>query len=149
MTAVSFITYALAQNHSGNLLMIGLGGSSLNNFLAQFSGKLNITVVELNPAMKFISTRWFDLQESSSHHVIIDDGVKYLEDNIKNPLKFDIIFLDACFNMLTNGTVCPVDVFQEENTIRMIQQNLGTHGILTMNVAISREDDENFLKNVS
>lgn len=77
--------------------------------------------------------------------------------------------------MLTNGTLCPVDVFQEENTIRMIQQNLGTHGnflvfsyffcfylylvnnifyiktlgILTMNVAISREDDENFLKNVS
>ena len=52
MTAAPFLTKTLTKEKDANILMIGLGGSSMNNFLAGFSE--NVCYLETTQITKLL-----------------------------------------------------------------------------------------------
>ncbi|KIH54055.1 hypothetical protein ANCDUO_15800 [Ancylostoma duodenale] len=95
-----------------NVLMIGLGGGVMTNFLSTLhDAKLNITTVELDPTVRDVAVKWFELVENDEHTVIIGDGAKFITDEAKKGSKYNAIFLDACY------TVCPAKVFLDSNVV--------------------------------
>ncbi|KAJ1360856.1 hypothetical protein KIN20_019949 [Parelaphostrongylus tenuis] len=68
-----------------DVLMIGLGGGVINNFLSTLDGaKINLTTVEIDPLMLKLAKDYFDLEESSTNTVVIADGLKFIHEASKN-----------------------------------------------------------------
>lgn len=44
---------------------------------------MNITVVDIEPKTLDIGLKWFDLELDDRHRVIIMDGVKFIENAVK------------------------------------------------------------------
>ncbi|RCN41978.1 Spermine/spermidine synthase [Ancylostoma caninum] len=112
-----------------NVLMIGLGGGVMTNFLSTLhDAKLNITTVELDPTVRDVAVKWFELVENDEHTVIIGDGAKFITDEAKKGSKYNAIFLDACY------TVCPAKVFLDPNVIADTARIVADDGVLAINV---------------
>lgn len=58
-----------------------------------------------------------------------------------------MILLDACYNVPPEDTVCPVDVFHQDDNIRNLRKHLSENGTLTINVVLIGDKDD-FLKDV-
>ncbi|EPB72793.1 hypothetical protein ANCCEY_08129 [Ancylostoma ceylanicum] len=70
------VKYNSTTNH--NVLIIGLGGGVINNYLSTMPNqRLNITVVDIDPVMKKIAEKWYDFKESELHRIVVEDGIKY------------------------------------------------------------------------
>ncbi|KAK6740138.1 hypothetical protein RB195_008545 [Necator americanus] len=122
----------LSRNTSARMLLIGLGGGTLNGFLHHNFPKMNITVVEISDQMVYMARKWFDLKTNDRHQVVITDGVKYIEDQIRKGTKYDVVAVDACDSnpSLKRKLVCPLDVFLKENVIKNLTRLITSRGIL-------------------
>uniref|UniRef100_A0A914D2G4 PABS domain-containing protein n=1 Tax=Acrobeloides nanus TaxID=290746 RepID=A0A914D2G4_9BILA len=138
-----FITGTIQSEYQPlNILMIGLGGSTVNNFFSQFATKPNITVIELDGIMEDISKKWFGLEETINHRIYIADGAKYLINRPDNSQKFDAIIIDACYNDPTSELICPVEVFRSVDIASHVKRNLAPMGTLSMNsISFSNQTD--------
>ncbi|KAH7726272.1 Protein Y34B4A.7 [Aphelenchoides avenae] len=135
MAIAPIITGSIQPEQTGlNLLFIGLGGSSINNFYSIWPTQPKITVVELDATMKLISEKWFGLVETDTHKVLVGDGAEYLQTYPDTEPKFDAIFIDACHNDGTNeALVCPVGVFRTTEIAKHIRRVLKPRGTVTFN----------------
>ena len=76
------------------LLMVGLGGGSLTNFLSDWFPDLKIDVVEIDEKVIEISKKYFFLQESNRYRIFQEDGRVFIK-NRKGQEAYDWIILDA------------------------------------------------------
>jgi spermidine synthase len=76
------------------LLMVGLGGGSVTNFLSEWFPDLKIDVVEIDKKVIEISKKYFFLQESNHYRVFQEDGRVFIK-NRKGQEQYDWIILDA------------------------------------------------------
>ena len=76
------------------LLMIGLGGGSVTNFLSSWLPDLKIDVVEIDEKVIEVSKKYFFLQESDRYRIIQGDGRIFVK-NRKGQDQYDWIILDA------------------------------------------------------
>ena len=74
------------------VLLIGLGGGSINRALWKFYPGVQVDTVEIDPMVVEVATKFFGLPNTSQHRVFVDDGRKYLK---KTPEKYDFLFMDA------------------------------------------------------
>ncbi|KJH48662.1 hypothetical protein DICVIV_05221 [Dictyocaulus viviparus] len=113
------------RDADARVLCIGLG-----------AGYMDITVVELDPVMVQIARKWFGLKEDHRHRVIVEDGLKYMEEATEHGVTFDVIYLDACTTQkhvdLTSN--CPVGSFLTEDAAMMLSKMTRTRGVLVVNV---------------
>ncbi|VDO27725.1 unnamed protein product [Haemonchus placei] len=119
---------SLDSKDSGkNVLGIGLGGGSFDMALHKMKLQVNITIVELDPVVVDIAQSWFGVMESKNHHVIVDDGLKFVEKASKSGVKFDVIVLDACDEAIKSP--CPPATFRNKNVIEMMKGVLTPTGV--------------------
>ncbi|TKR82125.1 hypothetical protein L596_015898 [Steinernema carpocapsae] len=85
------------------VLSIGLGGGSLDMFLRITRPELDITVVELDPTILEMATRWFGVVEDEKRRTIVADGNDFLEKAALKGDTFDVIALDACNSGASTG----------------------------------------------
>jgi len=76
------------------LLMVGLGGGSVTNFLSKWFPNLKIDVVEIDMKVIEISKKYFFLQESNRYRIFQEDGRVFIK-NRKGQNQYDWIILDA------------------------------------------------------
>ncbi|KAK6030279.1 hypothetical protein OSTOST_03595 [Ostertagia ostertagi] len=95
-------------------------------------GKVNITVVELDPVIAEIARAWFGVVESKNHHVIVDDGLKFIEKAAKSGDKFDVLVLDACDEAIKSP--CPAAAFRNREVIEKMKDILTATGCLVVNI---------------
>ena len=76
------------------LLMVGLGGGSLTNFLSDWFPDLKIDVVEIDEKVIEISKKYFFLQESNRYRIFQEDGRIFIK-NRKQQEQYDWVILDA------------------------------------------------------
>ena len=76
------------------LLMVGLGGGSVTNFLSKWFPGLKIDVVEIDQKVIEISKKYFFLQESNRYRIFQEDGRVFIK-NRKGQNQYDWIILDA------------------------------------------------------
>lgn len=74
------------------VLIVGLGGGTIPQFLHKHYPRLAIDVVEIDPEVVAVAKRFFGLREDEQLAVHVEDGRKFIE---KCRLPYDIIFLDA------------------------------------------------------
>ena len=76
------------------LLMVGLGGAAVTNFLNKQFPNLHIDVVEIDSKIIEVSKKYFFLRESNRYRVFEEDGRVFIQKR-KGQEPYDWIILDA------------------------------------------------------
>ena len=84
----------LLQPTPKRILMLGLGGCAVSNFLARLYPNTAIDIVEVDGKVIDIAQKFFYLNESSNHRVYLKDGRKFVQD-ASSQKPYDLIYLDA------------------------------------------------------
>ena len=84
----------LLQPVPRSILMIGLGGCAVSNFLSRLYPRSTIDVVEIDQKVIDISKKFFYLNETSNYKVHHDDGRRFVR-KMSGRKTYDLIYLDA------------------------------------------------------
>jgi spermidine synthase len=91
-----YLQLALAYNQGARrILMIGLGGGSAPKRMWRDFPELEMEVVELDPVVRDVAYRFFELPRSARLRVSVEDGRRYLQ---RNSERWDAIMIDAYFS---------------------------------------------------
>ncbi len=74
------------------VLVVGLGGGTIPQFLRRHFPELAIDVVELDPAVVQVAKSYFGFRPDDKMQVFVGDGRKFIE---KSQPVYDVIYLDA------------------------------------------------------
>jgi spermidine synthase len=107
------------------LLIVGLGGASMQRYLHWLLPQATIETVELDPAVRDVATRFFYLREDQRQIVHVADGRRFLE---RSRDRYDIIFLDAF-----NANAIPFALTTEE-FLRVVSRRLPDGGLVCANL---------------
>jgi len=75
-----------------DVLIIGLGGGTIPNFLHRHYPEAAIDVVDIDPEVVAVAMRFFGFQEDGLLRVHVADGRKFVQEALK---QYDIVYLDA------------------------------------------------------
>ncbi|CAG2103136.1 unnamed protein product [Medioppia subpectinata] len=132
-----------------NVLLIGLGGGCLVTYMIdniRTKVKLNIKVIEIDPAMKDVAIKWFDFKTKSlSNKVEVDiciaDGLEYITQLDPTIHSFDVIIFDVDSKDVNVGLSCPPMPFLDTNFLAKVRSLLDQRkGIFMLNL-VSRNED--------
>ncbi|WKY16395.1 hypothetical protein Q1695_001223 [Nippostrongylus brasiliensis] len=125
-----------------DVLLIGLAGGVVNNYLTTMPNHtIAVTVVDIEPVMKRLAKKWFDLQESENHKVIIDDGVRFVREAAKKGLKYNAVLLDVCYNT-RRAMMCPIEEFLADDVIENMRAITADDGAVIVTIITTRETVE-------
>jgi spermidine synthase len=77
------------------VLIIGLGGGTIPRALRQLLPDTRIDVVEIDPAVVRVASRYFGFAAGGNTHVIESDGRVYVKRALRGTQRYDLIMLDA------------------------------------------------------
>ena len=112
-----------------NVLMIGLGGGSIQRSYQHDYPDVTIETVELDPAVLEIAKKYFFVSESPTHHVHLSDGRLYLRRTQK---KYNAIILDA-YRASRYGSFIPYHLATKE-FFEIARDRLTENGVVVYNV---------------
>ncbi|MBO1017746.1 fused MFS/spermidine synthase [Achromobacter sp. SD115] len=78
-----------------NILIIGLGGATLQKTLAALLPDTVIDTVEIDPAVGKVAARYFGYQQGPRQRLYVEDGRAYIERAHRDGLEYDMVMLDA------------------------------------------------------
>jgi spermidine synthase len=78
-----------------SVLIIGLGGGTIPRLLRQLLPDTHIDVVEIDPAVERVASRYFDFKTSDKTRVIESDGRVYVKRALRGTQRYELIMLDA------------------------------------------------------
>ncbi|VDM42680.1 unnamed protein product [Toxocara canis] len=138
-------TIPFDESATGNILIIGLRGGGLSNFLHGERQNLDITVAEKDPVVKEIAQKWYGLKENKRYRVVLNEGVTVLRDRVQQGKNFDVILLDSCYFGYEHAICCPTQPYLDEANIRLMKDALSQKGcVLATNMYALRDHDESF-----
>lgn len=106
--------------------------------------------VEIDPMMLEIAEQYFELKLDDRLHVVIDDGLKFIEKCRLEKMMFDVILFDVDSKDLTVGMSCPPTNFVEKKVLESLKELIGPQGFFILNL-VCRNDAlrEDVIKNLS
>ena len=78
-----------------NILIVGLGGATLQKTLAALLPDTVIDTVEIDPAVGKVAARYFGYQQGPRQRLFLEDGRAYIERAHRDGLQYDMVMLDA------------------------------------------------------
>jgi spermidine synthase len=78
-----------------NILIVGLGGATLQKTLAALLPDTVIDTVEIDPAVGKVAAGYFGYQEGPAQRLFLEDGRGYIERAHRDGLQYDMVMLDA------------------------------------------------------
>lgn len=78
-----------------NILIVGLGGATLQKTLAALLPDTVIDTVEIDPAVGNVAARYFGYQQGPRQRLFLEDGRAYIERAHRDGLQYDMVMLDA------------------------------------------------------
>lgn len=77
---VCFFVFCLLCCTDGqvSVLVVGLGGGGLPQFIRDFVPSVQVEVVELDPAVQEVAKTWFGFQTDDRLKVIVGDGLEHI-----------------------------------------------------------------------
>jgi len=121
---------AVKKIQEPKVLIIGLGGGCLTNYLDARYPDVSLTSVEIDPDMVKVARVHFNLSESCK--VVVGDGLKFLEE--KKEEKYDLIILDVDQKDPSLALRCPPEPFITDSALEMWKSGLREHGVLAINL---------------
>lgn len=89
------VSALFAQPNPQRILIVGLGGASLQKALAGILPDTTIDTVEIDPAVARMAERYFDYQPGPRQRLFIEDGRTFIENAHRTGQQYDIVMLDA------------------------------------------------------
>lgn len=84
-----------AKPAPASILIVGLGGASLQNTLARLLPEAVIDTVEIDPAVGKVAAAYFGYREGPRQRLHIEDGRAYIERAHRENRRYDMVMLDA------------------------------------------------------
>lgn len=131
-----------------NILILGLGGGTLQHLISQNFSDAKITSVELDPVMVDVAKKYFDLDKIPNHNVLIEDACKVIVEPEEHNLKhksFDVVVVD-----IYCGHKFP-DLGRSGNFMAHVAKMTRTDGLVIINriyLDEFQEDVDIFIDNV-
>ncbi|XP_067624855.1 eEF1A lysine and N-terminal methyltransferase homolog [Eurosta solidaginis] len=129
----------LSGNESNHVVVVGLGGGGLCSFLHAALPESFVTAVEIDPIMLEVAEQFFELKQDKRFHVVIDDGLNFLEVCKNEDIKFKAVLFDVDSKDLTLGMSCPPKSFLEPAVLDNIKCAIGEKGLFILNL-VCRND---------
>lgn len=111
-----------------NIVILGGGAATLARAARMTSPQSKIKVIELDPAVLDVSTKWLYLPRSKKIEYLEEDGRSFLKNN-RQPI--DLLIVDA----FSRGQI-PAHLLSAE-FFRLAEERLGGSGIMAMNIIAS------------
>ena len=126
VTYTRFMTVALAYTGGlDNLLEIGFGGGRTAWYLHKHVPVLDITCVELDPAVVELATKHFGVRQAPRFKIAVADGRNYM---VRSKDTWNVIMIDAY-----RGPFVPFHLLTEE-FFKVVKSKLKPGGVLVQNV---------------
>ncbi|XP_017284244.1 eEF1A lysine and N-terminal methyltransferase [Kryptolebias marmoratus] len=118
-----------------SVLLVGLGGGGLPQFLRDFVPKATVEVVELDPAVLEVAKEWFGFRPDDGLSVTIGDGLEHICTLEKGGgHMFDAIIFDVDNKDSSLGMSCPPAAFVETPILQKVLNLLTPRGLFILNL---------------
>ncbi|XP_017097345.2 eEF1A lysine and N-terminal methyltransferase homolog [Drosophila bipectinata] len=122
-----------------DVLVVGLGGGGLCSFLHAALPHARITAVEIDPIMLEVAEQYFELKQDKRFHVVIDDGLAFVERCRNEDIHFDAVLFDVDSKDLSLGMSCPPQSFLAIDILQHIKEIIGPKGLFMLNLVCRDE----------
>jgi spermidine synthase len=112
-----------------NVLMIGLGGGSIQRSFEHYYPGIKLDTVEIDPAVAHVARNYFHFRESAAQKVHLEDGRMYLR---RSRAQYELIILDA-YVQGRYGSSIPQHLATRE-FFELVRAHLSTNGVVAYNV---------------
>jgi len=113
------------------VLVVGLGGGSLPNYIHSTFPLSNVHVVEIDPAIVRVAQDQFSFTPGDRLTVSTTCGLAYIKDTSE---KFSVIMLDVDSKDISSGMSCPPPSFLESQFLDTLSSRLAPGGMLVLNL---------------
>ncbi|XP_010215275.1 PREDICTED: methyltransferase-like protein 13 [Tinamus guttatus] len=118
-----------------SVLVVGLGGGSLPLFLHDYFSQAHVVVVEIDPSMLEVATRWFGFSQGNRMQVHVSDGLDYVANlAAEASAQYDAVMFDVDSKDLTVGMSCPPPAFVEKPFLQKVKTILKPEGVFVLNL---------------
>ena len=130
-TRCMFASY-LIRPQQKQVLIVGLGGGSMVQFLKHHDRDLRVDVVEIDPVVVNIADKHFGTRSGGKVRIVLKDAHEYLD---TTPQRYSVIYMDAFLkpSAATDDTGVPLRL----KTVRFfkdIQKKLEPDGLMVFNL---------------
>ncbi|XP_035639415.1 eEF1A lysine and N-terminal methyltransferase-like isoform X3 [Oncorhynchus keta] len=117
------------HNKDVSVLLVGLGGGGLPQFLRDFVPGARVEVVELDPAVLEVAQGWFGFTPDDRLTVTLGDGLEHIN-NIEREggHQYDVIMFDVDSKDPSLGMSCPPPAFVETAFLERVGNLLTSRG---------------------
>jgi spermidine synthase len=131
----------LSQNESKlrNILVLGLGGATVQHLIYKAFPEVKITSVDIDPVMKDVAEKYFDLNSIPNHRVIIADACRI----IVEPEKYDLAkqSFQAVYVDIYIGSAFP-ELGKSGNFVAAIKSMVMPGGLVIFNRLYTKEHQD-------
>lgn len=117
-----------------SVLLVGLGGGGLPQFLRNFVPGVKTEVVELDPSVFEVAKEWFGFRPDELLTVTIGDGLERITAYEREGRLFDAIMFDVDNKDNTVGMSCPPASFVEVSILQKVGRLLTPRGVFILNL---------------
>ncbi|TMS20719.1 Methyltransferase-like protein 13 [Larimichthys crocea] len=118
-----------------SVLLVGLGGGGLPQFLRDFVPDVTVEVVELDPVVMDVAKQWFEFRPDDRLTVTLGDGLERICALEKEGGRlFDAIMFDVDNKDSTVGMSCPPAAFVESSILQKVSSLLTSRGVFILNL---------------
>lgn len=118
-----------------SVLLVGLGGGGLPQFLRDFVPNVSVEVVELDPVVLDVAKEWFGFRPDDRLMVTLGDGLERIvvlqEDGAR---LFDVVMFDVDNKDRSVGMSCPPAAFVETSMLQKVRSLLTPRGMFMLNL---------------
>jgi spermidine synthase len=111
------------------VLMLGLGGGSIQRAYLHYYPDVTIDTVEIDPMVIAVAEKYFGIKESPRHKIHTGDGRMFLR---RGSAEYDVIIVDA-YTTSRYGSSVPPHLATRE-FFALASSRLNTNGVLAYNV---------------
>ncbi|KAL6107488.1 mettl13 [Pungitius sinensis] len=118
-----------------SVLLVGLGGGGLPQFLRDFVPEVTVEVVELDPVVLQVAKDWFGFRPDQRLTVTLGDGLERicaLEE--EGARLFDAVMFDVDSKDSSVGMSCPPAAFVEASILQKVSRLLSSRGVFILNL---------------
>uniref|UniRef100_A0A3Q2FG57 eEF1A lysine and N-terminal methyltransferase n=1 Tax=Cyprinodon variegatus TaxID=28743 RepID=A0A3Q2FG57_CYPVA len=137
VAGLSMLGAATPQNKDGpvSVLLVGLGGGGLPQFLRDFVPNAAVEVVELDPVVLQVAKDWFGFRPDDRLTVTLGDGLERICSLEKEGGHcFDVIMFDVDNKDSSVGMSCPPAAFVETPVLQKVFNMLTSRGLFMLNL---------------
>ena len=128
-----------------SVLLVGLGGGAVVQFLNRYFPELQLDVVELDPVVVKVASDYFGTRESGRTRIFVGDGRDFLQ---RATQRYDLILLDAHLHpgAETDKTGHPLSL-QTQAFYRSLHERLEPGGAALFNL-IARGEERPYIASI-